>query len=57
MKQAAELGSNEALKLLAKTSSTVELQTKAFEKGRAEYQNILNQYIKDANKNVNDSKK
>lgn len=46
MKQAAELGSHSALKILAKTSTTFEVGPKTMGKTKAEYGIIMNRLIK-----------
>jgi hypothetical protein len=43
--QAAQLGSPEALKILAKTSTSAETEARTVEKGKAEYGMMLNRMI------------
>ena len=47
IKQAAQLGSHDAVKLLAKTNTTALTEAKSLEKGKEQYGVILNKLIKE----------
>lgn len=50
LRKAAELGSSQALKILARTSASIEVETKTLEKGKNEYEAAIAHFVRETNR-------